>query len=112
MAKPFYSMEEICETLGKSPDEVRQLVRDGVLREFRDAGKIFFKAEDVDQLAGGGAKGDTGEVMLEPAEETAPEAPDDEMPSLTSSSGGTSIIGLEPIEEEARRRRKRRRKTP
>ena len=98
MAKPFYSMEEICQTLGKSPDEIRQLVRDGVLREFRDAGKIFFKAEDVDQLAGG-AKSDTGEVLLEPAEETA-ESPDDGMPSLTSSSGGTSIIGLEPIEEE------------
>ncbi|MGD8451301.1 MAG: helix-turn-helix domain-containing protein [Phycisphaerae bacterium] len=98
MAKPFYSMDEVCKTLGKSPDEIRELVRAGTLREFRDAGKIFFKAEDVNQLAGG-AKGDTSEIELEPAEETVGELMD-ELPPLTSGSGGTSVIGLEPVEEE------------
>ncbi len=105
MAKPFYSMEEVCEKLGKTQEQVRKLVREGSLREFRDAGKIFFKAEDVDQLSGGGKKpsGDTGELVLEAADEKpevpeVPEIPEPAPPAI--SSGGTSIIGLEPIEEE------------
>ena len=88
MAKPFYSLEEACAKLGKSDDEVRALVRDGELREFRDAGKVFFKAEDVDKLAGGGG----GDVMLEPVE--------DELPTLADTKSGTSMIGLAPLEEE------------
>ena len=103
MAKPFYSLEEVCEMLGKTPDEVRKLVREGTLREFRDAGKIFFKAEDVAQLSGGeAASGDTSEIELEAAEETpdTPDVPDVGPPPQTSLSGGTSIIGLEPMEEE------------
>jgi hypothetical protein len=98
MAKPFYSMDEVCQRLGKNADQVKALVREGQLREFRDAGKVFFKAEDVDKLAGGPAsaaadkKGDTGEVLLESAEE--------EISTLSDSGTGTSVIGLEPIEEE------------
>jgi len=93
MAKAFYSMDEVCDLLGKSADEIRAMVRDGSLREFRDAGKIFFKAEDIEKLTGGeGAKGDTDEIALEPAEE--------ELPTLTDSGEGTSIIGLEPVADE------------
>lgn len=91
MAKPFYSIDEVCQKLGKTESEIRDLVRDGALREFRDAGKVFFKAEDVDRLAGGGA-GDSGEITLAAA--------DDEIPSLTDASSGTSIIGLQPVGEE------------
>lgn len=103
MAKPFYSMEEVCQLLGKKPDDVRNLVRDGTLREFRDAGKVFFKAEDVDQLAGPSkaGKGDTSEILLEPADE----APAAETPPPVSR-GGTSVIGLEPLEEEKEEEKK------
>lgn len=91
MAKAFYSIDEVCELLGKSQDEIRELVREGTLREFRDAGKIFFKAEDVKKLSGGeAASGDSGEITLEPAEEELPEVADAE---------GTSVIGLEPVDE-------------
>ncbi len=97
MAKPFYSMQEVCEKLGKSEDEIKALVRDGQLREFRDAGKVFFKAEDVDKLAGGGepaASEDSGEITLEPAL--------DELPSLTDEAGGgTSVLGLAPLDDES-----------
>lgn len=93
MAKAFYSMDEVCGLLGKSADEIRAMVRDGSLREFRDAGKVFFKAEDIEKLTGGeGAKGGTDEIALEPAEE--------ELPSLGDSGEGTSIIGLEPVADE------------
>ncbi len=101
MAKPFYSMEEVTVRLAKSVDEVKALVRDGKLREFRDAGKVFFKAEDIDKLAGPGAaaaSADTGEIMLEPVVDTAHDT--GSVPSLADSAGGTSIIGLEPLPEE------------
>ncbi|MFQ5805824.1 MAG: helix-turn-helix domain-containing protein [Phycisphaerae bacterium] len=92
MAKAFYSMDEVCELLGKSQEEVKELVRGGTLREFRDAGKIFFKAEDVDKLSGGSAAAseDSGEIMLEPAPEELPTVADAE---------GTSVIGLEAVQE-------------
>ena len=64
MAKAFYSIDEVSELLGKSHDEIRELVRAGTLREFRDAGKIFFKAEDINKLAGGAASSeDSGEMI-------------------------------------------------
>jgi hypothetical protein len=110
MAKPFYSMEEVCAKLGKKPEAVRELVRDGKLREFRDAGKIFFKAEDVDQLAGParGSSGDSGEIVLDAVDETADKvsAADEPMPSLKPSTGGTSIIGLEPVGDEEKDKKK------
>jgi hypothetical protein len=98
MAKPFYSIEEVSEKLGKSEDEIKSLVRDGELREFRDAGKIFFKAEDVDKLAGGGPSEES---------ETGLDASDsDEIPSLADSSTGTSVIGLAPLEEDPKSQEK------
>lgn len=103
-SKPFYSLEEVCAKLGKTADEVKALVRGGVLREFRDAGKVFFKADDIEKLVTSSASeaSDTGEILLEPAGETSPEPPAgrDELASLADSSGGTSIIGLEPLPEE------------
>ncbi len=107
MAKPFYSLDEVSAKLGKNADEIKQLVRDGALREFRDAGKVFFKADDVDKLAaakrGGGVSSDTGEILLEPAEDAV--NLDEPLPSLVDTSAGTSIIGLEPSAEEERPRK-------
>lgn len=95
MAKAFYSMEEVCGLLGKSVDEIKALVQEGSLREFRDAGKIFFKAGDVNKLTGGDAAAseDSGEIVLEPAAQTEPE-----LPSLADGDG-TSFIGLEPVDD-------------
>ena len=102
MAKAFYSLEEVCEQLGKSQDEIKEMVASGALREFRDAGKIFFKAEDVNKLSGAGesASEDSGELELAPADEPA-EAPAEVSPTTAESEGeGTSVIGLEAIDEE------------
>jgi hypothetical protein len=107
-AKPFYSMDEVCAKLGKSQDEVKALVRGGTLREFRDAGKIFFKADDIDKLVARGAGvppagEDTGEILLEPVADLGkePGKPDSDLAKLSdSAAGGTSIIGLEPLPEE------------
>ncbi len=98
MAKPFYSQDEVCERLKRDADGVKALVREGKLREFRDAGKVFYKADEVDKLAGGGAKSDTGELMLESAE--------DELPSLADVGGGTSVIGLQPSSDDEQKAKK------
>jgi hypothetical protein len=60
MAKMFYTMDEAKAALGKTADEVKQLARDGKLREFRDGDRLMFKADQVEQLkaelgSGGGA---------------------------------------------------------
>ncbi len=106
-SKPFFSMDEVCARLGKTADEVKALVRDGQLREFRDAGKIFFKADDINKLAGEAAPPDAGgtgvdDILLEPVDEPAAGETDEAVPDLGDSdtSGGTSIIGLEPLDDE------------
>ncbi len=61
MAVPqFYSLSETAEKLGKSEDELKELVRDGKLREFRDRGQLFFKTDEVDRLVNGGSEQDDG----------------------------------------------------
>jgi hypothetical protein len=50
MAKMFYTLEETKATLGKSEDEIKQLTREGRLREFRDGPRLMYKADQVDSL--------------------------------------------------------------
>jgi len=71
MAKSFYSADEASAKLGVSADELANLVRSGKIREFRDAGTVHYKAQDVDKLAPADAAGasDT-EIVLEPADES------------------------------------------
>jgi excisionase family DNA binding protein len=51
MAGTFYSAEEAAEKLNKTQKELKELVTDGKLREFRDGSNLLFKAEEVDALA-------------------------------------------------------------
>ncbi|MCK4658393.1 MAG: helix-turn-helix domain-containing protein [Phycisphaerae bacterium] len=75
MAKMFYTIKEVCEKLSMSEDQIKDLVRNAKLREFRDVGKVNYKVEDVDALAkavaadSSGGSG-SGELVLEPAEES------------------------------------------
>lgn len=100
MAKMFYSAEEAAKKLGKSQSELKDLVRGGKLREFRDAGTFNYRVEDVDALAvdvggielGGGsdsggrvnldgsavlggsdsaAASGSGDIVLEPADDSS-----------------------------------------
>lgn len=81
MAGMFYTLQEVIEKLGKAEAEIRGLVKEGKLREFRDGAKQLYKIEDVDAIAssakGGGAVlndsleisiDETGEVSLAPEE--------------------------------------------
>ena len=83
MAKMFYTLAEATEKLGCSEDEVRQLVKDGKLREFRDAGKINFKVSEIDALPPVGSS----------KPEVKPEAKPSEAPVDTSADSSDDLAG-------------------
>src|SRR6266568_230156 len=72
MAKMFYTMEETKASLGRNEEEIKQLAREGRLREFRDGPRLMFKADQVEQLKSelGGGGGDS--INIAPAESGAP----------------------------------------
>ncbi len=63
MAGMFYSLEEAAEKLNKTEEELKEIVKDGKLREFRDGPNLLFKVDEVEALMS-----DTGI----PASEEAP----------------------------------------
>src|SRR3954454_22710207 len=50
MAKMFYTLEETKASLGRNVEEIKQLSREGRLREFRDGPRLMFKADQVEAL--------------------------------------------------------------
>lgn len=50
MAGEYYSLEEVIEKLGKSEQEIKALVSEGKLHEFRDGAQMLFKIAEVDAL--------------------------------------------------------------
>ncbi len=101
MAGMFYSLEEVCEKLGKSEDEIKQLVQEGKLREFRDGSNLLFKIEDVDAVGGGMddetsvalSIDDSGELSQVPEEPEVEATGFDEvgLEDLAGESSGTDI---------------------
>jgi hypothetical protein len=81
MAKMFYTLEEVCQKLDKTEDEVREMASSGQIQEFRDRDKLMFKVDQIDLLAG---DEETDEVHLE-LEDTAGHSG----LGLTSTSTGT-----------------------
>ena len=78
MAKMFYTLDEVLAKLHMTEDQVKDLVRSGQLREFRDAGKVNYKVEDVDGIAksaglsdAGDSAAASGELVLEPADDSS-----------------------------------------
>ena len=50
MAGMFYTLAEAAEKLNKTEEELKQIVEDGRLREFRDGPNLLFKVEEVEAL--------------------------------------------------------------
>jgi hypothetical protein len=50
MAGMFYSLQEAAEKLNKTEDELKQIVQEGRLREFRDGPNLLFKVEEIEAL--------------------------------------------------------------
>jgi excisionase family DNA binding protein len=53
MAGMFYTVQEVMEKLGKSEQEVRDLVKDGKIREYRDGAAILYKRDEITKLSEG-----------------------------------------------------------
>ncbi|MFH1614621.1 MAG: helix-turn-helix domain-containing protein [Planctomycetota bacterium] len=69
MANIFYSLKEVMEKLGKSEQQIQELVQQGKLRQFHDGANLMFKADEVNALVAQPA--DIGEQELEMVD-TAP----------------------------------------
>lgn len=96
MASAYYKMPEVMDKLGKSEKDVQNLIKQGKLRQYMDAGKPVFKVDEVDTLAeqlvgldltqGGSDLGlaleETGEITLEP---------DEDKPKSKESEGGFGL---------------------
>jgi excisionase family DNA binding protein len=64
MAGMFCSLEEAAEILNKTPDQIKELVTQGRLREFRDGTSLLLKLDELQALA--------SEEGIEPAMEAFP----------------------------------------
>jgi excisionase family DNA binding protein len=114
MAGMFYSLKEAAARLGKTEDEVRQLAKDGKLREFRDGSNLLFKIDEVNALLAEGVEVDAGALELDETsaevskaleEEAAPALEDDSVPGLEEEAGPALDDSLEEdifkLDEEA-----------
>jgi excisionase family DNA binding protein len=119
MAGAFYTLEEAAEKLNKTQKELKQLVKEGKLREFRDGPNLLFKAEEVnalmeelgfveldDTIASGSAQPQTTESMEAGTEELIAEEPaqdsvelSDELPELDLEPEAESVLEPEPLAE-------------
>jgi excisionase family DNA binding protein len=80
MAGMFYSSQEAAEKLSKTEDELKQLVKEGKLREFRDGANVLFKVDEVENLM---SESDVIGLAEEPELKVSkPEAPESEFPEL------------------------------
>jgi excisionase family DNA binding protein len=50
MAGMFYSLREAAEKLNATEDQVKEMARQGKLREFRDGSNLLYKVDEVEQL--------------------------------------------------------------
>jgi len=91
MAKMFYTMDEARSALGKNEEEIKQLAREGRLREFRDGPRLMFKADQVEQLKGELGAGGGGEpISLVPESDSG--APIGLADSRSASASGISLV--------------------
>ena len=72
MAKMFYTLDETRAALSKSEEDIKQLTREGRLREFRDGPRLMFKADQVEQLKAELGGGTLDQVDLGPSDSGAP----------------------------------------
>jgi len=112
MAKMFYTLEEAAEKLGKTQDEVKELVTAGKLQQFRDRDKLMFKRDQVDALVGdaddSGAPVPTGSGMANNADGAEPDAKDalnleeetqkDDKPEDARKATGVSVFDTDEVE--------------
>ena len=107
MAKAFLTVEQVCAQLGVTVDDVKSMVAEGRLSEIRDAGKIFYREEEVERLA---AKEGSSVVDLAVTDDQPAPVLDETdsfasaLSSLADSPSGLSLLedsgaGVSPVDE-------------
>jgi hypothetical protein len=83
MAGMFYSLEEAAEKLNKTEEQLKEIVQEGKLREFRDGPNLLFKIEEVEalMLEAEAAESEAPALEVTEPEVTEPEVPEPEMPA-------------------------------
>jgi len=99
MAGMFYSLNETAEKLGKTEDEVKQLAKEGKLREFRDGSNLLFKIEEVDALLGEGVDLDAELEAAAPEEALAEIAEPEAEASVEEDMFDLEEVGVEGGQE-------------
>jgi hypothetical protein len=99
----FYNIQQAAAKLKKTEDEVRKLVRDGQLREFRDAKGPAYKAVEVDAMA---SHMDDSEIGLMDSKVGAPAIPPKPAPQKPAApekpaSADSSVFSLDAGSSEA-----------
>jgi hypothetical protein len=114
MAGTFYTLQEAMEKLGKSEQDIRDFIKQGKIREYRDGAKILYKQDEIDKL---GSESDvidiiadseaplelekTAEIQLEPDEDAKKKKPVSEggfglsqMGNLTEADTNVGTLGI------------------
>jgi excisionase family DNA binding protein len=96
----FYSLKEAAKKLGKTEDQVKQMVKENKLREFRDGSNLLFKIEEVNAVLAEGVAASAEDLTLEePSAEKPGEALGDTAVAALGESVEDDIFKLD--EEEA-----------
>lgn len=90
MAGMFYTIQEVTAKLGKSEDQLKEMVKEGKLREFRDGAKILFKVNEVDAMTGPASTpfAEESAISLTPLDDTSSLMP-------AGPGGSTSMIPID-----------------
>lgn len=51
MAGTFYTLQEAAQKLGKTESQVKDLIKQGKIREYRDGTKVLYKQDEINKLA-------------------------------------------------------------
>ncbi len=109
MAKMYYTLQEALEKLNCTEDDLRTYVRNGQLREFRDAGKVHYRVDDVEKLTSSAAEGpslddsgplelaidDSQEIQVAPPQSSPEDRGDDRAGLSDTGSSLGDVISLE-----------------
>jgi hypothetical protein len=114
MAGTFYTLHEAMEKLGKSEQDIRDFIKQGKIREYRDGAKVLYKQDEVDKLSNESDVIDiiadseaplelekTAEIQLEPDEDSQKKKPASEggfglsqMGDLTEADTNVGTLGI------------------
>ena len=86
MSKMFYTLEEVCQKLGKTPDEITEMVETQQLVEIRDGDNLVFKASSIDLLCSDDSG--AGEIELDLSSAGGLDASDGGLMGLSGSASG------------------------